>query len=219
MCNFFSFCTDGYGNRYYLDWLWRKDNLNKENDSHAYISAHFKVDEDKLNKYEYNFLTRKFKTDQINNEIDDRIQAEDWVRKLDHKLIIPQLIIKEIVNPLLLKPVKKVTEKDIENLKQWASVRDSVWDSVGDSVRASVGDSVGDSVRASARASVWASVWDSVRDSVWAYTSSFFDIKYEHDYKPLNDLWNKGLVPSFDGKAWRLYTGKDAKVVYGMKVN
>jgi len=119
-----------------------------------------------------------------------------------------------------------------------ASVRDSVWASVGDSVRASVwasvGDSVRDSVRASVRASVWASVGDSVRDSVrasvwasvWAYAGSFLNLprnawKYTENIKtkkypfhPLADLWEMGIVPSFDGKKWRLHAGKDAKIIF-----
>ena len=80
---------------------------------------------------------------------------------------------------------------------------------------------------ASVQASVWDSVWASVRDSVWAsvwaYTSSFFALetwKYiDHEpgknpYQPLIDLWNRGFVPSFDGKTWRLHQGEGAKVVY-----
>ena len=31
-------------------------------------------------------------------------------------------------------------------------------------------------------------------------------------------LWEAGLVPSFDGKVWRLHTGKDAQVVYELEV-
>jgi hypothetical protein len=101
------------------------------------------------------------------------------------------------------------------------SVRASVWDSVGasvwDSVRDSVRDSVGDSVWDSERDSVWDSVWDSVRDSVWAYISSMFNIKvykyceevkYEigtNPFQPAITLWEKGLVPSFDGTHWRLH--------------
>ena len=101
------------------------------------------------------------------------------------------------INPLLIKR-GKVTDKEIELLKQWDSVRasmvfsvrDSVWDSVRDSVRASVWTSVRDSVwdsleasvcgsvRASVRASVGASVgvsiWASIWDSVWAHISSIF---------------------------------------------
>jgi hypothetical protein len=114
-----------------------------------------------------------------------------------------------------------------------ASVGDSVGDSVGASVGASVGDSVWDSVRASVGASVGASVRASVRASVGAsvgaYTGSFFilprkDWKYteniktdEYPFLPLVKLWEQGLVPSFDGKVWRLHGGKDAEVLWGKK--
>jgi hypothetical protein len=103
-----------------------------------------------------------------------------------------------------------------------ASVGDSVLDSVWDSVRASVGASVGDSVLDS----VWASVGASVRASVWAYTGSLFalarkDWKYTdkiktkgYPFQPCVDLWKIGLVPSFDGKTWRINGGKDAKVLW-----
>ena len=114
--------------------------------------------------------------------------------------------------------------------KDWASIWASVWASVGDSVgasvwasvRASVGDSVGASVRDSVWASVWdsvgASVWDSVGASVGAYTGSLFtlpDWKYTDHKDPwasLRELWINGLVPSFDGKTWRLHEGPKAKV-------
>ena len=114
------------------------------------------------------------------------------------------------INPLLLEP-GKVTEQDIELLKQWASVRDSVWDSVWASVGASV------------RASVGGSVWDSVRDSVWAYIGSLFlfikDWKYapktdSYPYQSCVDLWKRSFVPSYDGDVWRLHSGKEAKIVY-----
>jgi hypothetical protein len=57
-------------------------------------------------------------------------------------------------------------------------------------------------------------VRDSVWDSVWAYISSFFNIKYEYDFSPCVELWEQGLVPTFDGTTWRLHSGKKAKVVY-----
>ncbi len=104
----------------------------------------------------------------------------------------------------------------------WAAIRDSVWASVWDSVGASVWDSVGDSVRAS----VWDSVGASVRDSVRAYASSFFIIEqykyikhepFKNPYQPCVDLWEQGLVPSFDGKTWRLHGGTDAKILYELK--
>ena len=153
-----------------------------------------------------------------------------WLVQLNRKLV-PH----NIVKPFLIKPPKKITAQHISLLRNW----DSVWDSVGDSVGASVGASVGDSVRASVWASVgdsvrdsvvdsvWASVgasvWASVVDSVWAYTGTFFKIskwKYiksnrgEYPFQSAVDLWNMGLVPSFDGKNWRLHGGKSAKVLF-----
>ena len=124
-----------------------------------------------------------------------------WKRQLN-RLIVR----KPIVYPFNLKPPKKVTNKHLSALKKWASVGASV----GDSVWASVGASVG--------ASVWA--------SVGAYTGSFLVLprkawKYteniegdDYPFEPCAYLWESGLVPSFDGKKWRLHGGKDAKIVW-----
>ena len=64
----------------------------------------------------------------------------------------------------------------------------------------------------------WASVWDSVGSSVWAsvgaYFSSFFAINYKYNFSSVANLWNAGLVPSFDGTMWRLHSGKNADIVY-----
>jgi hypothetical protein len=247
MCEFFSFVTEPElhgGKRYYFNWHYRKAHLQEENDSHSLICKHYKLDEDKCNKYEFNPLRKIFKTDDLHSQVNDVAQAEEWVRQLDFKKVCEPLVIKNIVNPFALPEVTEITPEMIELLKQWNSVRDSVWASVRDSVRASVWTSVRDSVWASVRDSVWASVRDSVRasvwtsvrdsvgasvgdsvgasvgasvwDSVWAYISSFFAIEYKHDYSSCVKLWEMGLVPSYDGTAWRLHTGKNAKVVYEM---
>ena len=118
------------------------------------------------------------------------------------------------VNPLKLnKPFDN--EKALKLLKEWDSVGFSVWDSVRDSVWDSVGFSVWGSVRDS--------VWDSVWDLAYAYISSLFPnvkkwkyIEHEEGINPFQagiDLWHMGLVPSFDGKVWRLHKGKKAEVV------
>jgi len=103
------------------------------------------------------------------------------------------------------------------------SVLDSVWESVGESVWESVGESVWESVGES--------VWKSVREVIYAYMGSFFTLpewKFgvsairattgegaeRYPYQPAIDLWNRGLVPSFDGKIWRLHSGPTAKIVY-----
>jgi hypothetical protein len=77
------------------------------------------------------------------------------------------------------------------------------------------------------RASVGDSVRDSVGDSVWAsvgaYTGSFFIIpvwkhvkhpRGKYPFAPCVQLWKLGLVPSFDGRTWRLHGGEKAKVLF-----
>ena len=204
MCRFFSLVTNGKGRIMYFDWELRekciKKELNYEPDSHTSIADYFGFKgskEDTLNKYEYNPLTKNFTVDQLNT-INDSKSIESFCKKLDFKKIIPQLILKPIVHPFELKP-KKVGKKDIELLKQWDSVGNSVWNSV------------------------WDSVWGSVRDSVRGYTSSFFNlpkwkyVKHPEGINPFQcviDLWERGFVPSFDGKVWRLHSGENGKIIF-----
>jgi len=102
-------------------------------------------------------------------------------------------------------------------------------DSVKDSVGASVRDSVWDSVWVSVKDSVGASVRGSVWDSLWAYIGFIFkdvikEWKYmdhkpgEYPFQSAVNLWNMGLIPSFDGKTWRLHGGKDAKILWEGKI-
>jgi hypothetical protein len=62
-----------------------------------------------------------------------------------------------------------------------------------------------------------------VGDSVRAYVGSFFilpvwkGVKHPHGkypFAPCVQLWELGLVPSFDGKTWRLHGGEKAKVLF-----
>jgi hypothetical protein len=199
---------------------------------------------DFCNKYEYNPLTGVFTIDQINCKDDHEkaekwVRSLDFKTVVEPLIIKPivnpfklQKIIPTESDKQLLKELAFVV--DSVGASVWASVRDSVgasvWafvvDSVVDSVWASVRDSVVDSVWASVRDSVGASVWAfvvdsvvaSVRHTVWdsvgAYTGSFFEIKYNVDITPSNKLWERGLVPSFDGKTWRLHSGKNADIVF-----
>ena len=183
MCDFLSLVSDGKGKIMYFDSKIRKKiisgKLKYELDSHTSIADYYgyKAEkEDKLNKYEYNPLTKLFTVDQLNT-VDDSSQVNLFCNKLDFKTIVPELIIKPIIHPFRDRLIAEVSKKDIKLVKEWASV----------------GDSVG--------------------DSVWAYISSFFDIKYKYDFSSCVELWEKGLVPSFDGKIWRLH-GKGGKIVW-----
>jgi len=123
------------------------------------------------------------------------------------------------VNPFLIEP-PTIQEKHLISLKNWISVRKSVWTSVRGLVLESVWDSVCDSDRDSAVDSIWDATWD----ATWAYIGSFFPnikrweyIKHEkgvYPFQPAVDLWKQGIVPSFDGKVWRLHTGEEAKIVW-----
>ena len=148
-------------------------------------------------------------------------EHKKWIKELDKVLVR-----KPIVHPFQITPPEKITDEHIQLVREWASVRDSVGASVGASVWASVGDSVWASVWASVRDSVWASVRDSVWDSVRAYNGTFFiiprsDWKYTENipgegypFQPAVTLWELGLVPSFDGKKWRLHGGPDGRVLW-----
>jgi hypothetical protein len=165
---------------------------------------------------EINEFKRRYENIKIVNKLNIDNVAKTCKKVWDKKV---KYLLSEVINPinpLLFNP--KITDKDIELLKQW----DSVWDSVGASVWDSVGASVG--------ASVWDSVWYSVGASVGAYYGSFFilsrdDWKYtekiktdEYPFLSVVKLWEMGLVPSFDGKKWRLHGGKGAKILWEGKL-
>jgi hypothetical protein len=123
------------------------------------------------------------------------------------------------VNPLAI-DIPFDREKALSLLRAW----DSVWASVRASVGDSVWTSVGASVRASVTASVTASVGASVTASVRAYISSLFPnikkwkgINHADGVNPFQsgiDLWMMGLIPSYDGKVWRLHKGEKMEVVF-----
>jgi hypothetical protein len=155
------------------------------------------------------------------------ISFRQWKKEL-YKILIKN---KKIINPL--KDIKfkgKISSEHILLLKTWDSVWDSVWGSVGGSVGGSVWNSVWGSVwgsvGGSVRDSVWGSVRGSVGGSVWGYIGSFFRLEREqwkytekiktsdYPFQSVVDLWNIGLIPSFDGKIWRLHAGKKAKIIF-----
>jgi hypothetical protein len=111
----------------------------------------------------------------------------------------------------------------------WDGVMSVVWDSVWYSSGDSVLNSVISRARWNARYSVKSSIWDSVWNCVGAYIGSMFPSinkwkykTYEQGQYPFQqypfqsavNLWYRGLVPSFDGKIWRLHSGEKAEIVW-----
>jgi len=246
MSNFFSFITkpgtgNNSGKRFYFDWKYREKDLEKpieindsySHDSHSSICCYYKLDEGICNKYEYNPFTKVFTIDQMNSEIDDSIQVEDWVRNLDFTKVIEPLIIKDMINPLTDFPENKkyIDDDTIMLLKNWSlsqsTVRRYIDHYLTEQVGSPVKDSVYDLLRRSLFMEIWNlisetignkdSIWDSVLNSVIAYSGSFFNVKYSSGVKSLNDLWDMGYVSSFDEDSWRLHTGKNGNVAFKIK--
>ena len=77
---------------------------------------------------------------------------------------------------------------------------------------------------------VWKTVGNSVGNSVWAQIGSVFRLEIKewrgtdkipgriYPFQSAVDLWDEGLVPSFDGKVWRLHGGPEAKVLFEVPV-
>lgn len=112
-----------------------------------------------------------------------------------------------------------------------STIRNCVWDSVWDSVWSSVWGSVWDSVKRrhdtrNILNDIWSNTLDSVWDSEVAYTGSFFELPRSmwlmgeklpgegYPFAAAVRLWERGLVPSFDGSVWQLHGGPDAEVLY-----
>jgi len=124
---------------------------------------------------------------------------------------------------------ESVWESVRQNIER--SVQGDVWESVSDGVWGNVWGSVRQNVEVSVQGSVWGSVGrsvlGSVEDILYVYLSSIFfgvkkwkGIKCKAGKNPFQsgiDLWNRGLVPSFDEKTWRLHSGINAKIVYEME--
>ena len=91
MCEFFSLVSDGNGNPMYFNWEQRLGILNKEKefknvesaDSHTSIASFYGFTgekEDKLNKYEYNPITKKF----INLDVKLPSDLDEFIKKQEN---------------------------------------------------------------------------------------------------------------------------------------
>jgi len=143
------------------------------------------------------------------------------------------------INPFNI-DAPEVSDYELNLLKNWSKIYDLANDSVCDSITSSTWETAGMFVWNLIRDSIWTLVrrkivspfpipdgfliWDWVFSSARAYMGSLFPcikkwkyIKHkrgEYPFQSAVDLWKSGLVPSFNGYRWKLYTGKDARVVW-----
>ena len=200
MCEFFSFCSDGRGKFFYFkptDIKKIRKEGNKEQydfNSHASVAAFNKLNEDKLNKYEYNPFKEEFKIDHINAYRSDEKSAEKWVKELFKFKTKKQFLTfcKNYFYKIDYKQVSKMlgkipTKKDvIKMLKRVESIDwfkpqkapdkkslkikiNSVVKAFGMDIKVELEINKLDSASAwaSARASAWDSAWDSAWASAW----------------------------------------------------
>jgi hypothetical protein len=235
MYRFFSFC-DFNGKPLYFNAEERRQILRNEGgfkdlgyeaDSFTSIEDYFlNEDEEVTGRYSFNPFSGEFK---IEKGSEDNSAMEKWVRGLDFRDIVPELIIKKIVHPSEIDP-PQVTEDHINLLKKWASVRRSSLESTQDMIKYRVGlayYSVFDLVKSypcdfvSSRVypKFWPKTggpgWSIIRKSVMvdlsfgsveeAYVSSFFDLwEGKNPFQSCIELWQTGLVPVTDGEIWFL---------------
>lgn len=89
-----------------------------------------------------------------------------------------------------------------------AVVYEGVETSLGASLETSVKDTIGDSVGDSQGALI-GSYFQNIKE--WKYYKGGTE---RYPYQSAAELWNRGFIPSFDGKIWRLSSGKEAFVVF-----
>jgi len=247
MCDFFSFCSDGK-KKYYFDWTDRTTLKDLNFDSHASIAKHFLLNEDDLNKYEYNLFIKQLTVDNLCC-MENKEDVQFWCDNLNWKEVIEPLIVKPIVNPLLLETKISVGEA-IKPLKKWqviystiysaaySSAASEIYSEVYSAVTLAIGSAansiVYSAVALAAGAAVYSAVasaiysaihlnagsavYSAVYSALWAYISSLFDIQYKYDFSSAIKLWESGYIPSFDGTTWRLHCGKKAKIVWEEKI-
>jgi len=88
MCEFISFVSDGRDfyaikkeeRRKHNYWIGSDGPDGFQPDSHSYLAERFKLNVDKINKYEFDFVAGKFTIDQLNIE-DDAASAERWIKE------------------------------------------------------------------------------------------------------------------------------------------
>jgi len=116
------------------------------------------------------------------------------------------------------------TQVDIDNLNRWINIWDRSRDYRSSSIYSSLdrfsGD-IGGSINIIERSikEGFGDRLENIATSVYeVYIASFFDIEYEFDISPIDELFNRGFVPTFDGYTWRLISGVDLKVVFSQHV-
>lgn len=153
-------------------------------------------------------------------EVMEEIHDLDTLFGWDYTQIAPAVIPLQLQEP-------KITDEEIELLKQWSLLWRSVYTSipalipiwlwywVGAVMAPPLGDPVAKAVFEVAYTS-HTSILGTVAAAMWAFMGSLFPgIRADgYAFQPVVDLWKRGIIASFDGEIWRLHTGRKAEIVW-----
>jgi hypothetical protein len=213
----------------------------EKNDSTSWLEKHFKKEEKDLRVYQYNPLSKKLILIKDNNEVVKKWCEElDW-KKIYPRLIIKDVVNpfkvekrtpneddisnlkkwaktrESLLNPLVDKNVvydanEKAIDHYINSSNKFhlvGNINTDEWFTVTSAITSNFSHK---------EWSELSSIFDSFEDSLYDYTNVyatyFFDFKFNYDYSSFHNLWNKGLVPSYDGTKWRLHSGEKAEIVW-----
>jgi len=144
---------------------------------------------------------------------------ERWVRDLNFKSIVPELIIKPIINPYKIDPPKDLTEAK-KLLKEWISIWELIgpWENFCLSNATLIDTSIWDFISYT----IWkflggrdiASSNNFYNLPIWIYCFSFLDLdKHKNNFSAFTKLWGTGLVPCLDNKGhWYLASKSGIKL-------
>lgn len=243
MCEFFSFVSKGDGFRfYYFDDAMRKriadgDKTKVHNhsmrgfepDSHASICKYFGLNEDDVNKYEYDLITGEFSVDMIGapdnddgDVMDDRVDAEKWVRNLDFKKVYEHLKLHKIEKPFVGNkhvPTEydlKLFGKAIKAIRTTPTSR-SFEDELEENISSKVGERMYESMCTSiASLNEYIADDGSYNQTVASLVADQLDLQYTVDPKPFAKLWNRGLIFRIVDDYWNGH-GPEYQLVSGNK--
>ena len=233
MNDFFTFWTEGDGELIYFNHEMRQV-LNSRDDIGPIdaLMEYYKKNAYKLNQYLYNPITKKLTMKQMCSGKDDKKIVKSKLKDLDFSKIVPELIIRDIVNPLSIhRSAEGVTPEETKMLDDWIinysdrnpifyrSLAQDAWQFIWDNIHKPVCCPTLEAVRISLAKFFFASCKDNVENSIYnayvIYGFSFFNNTSQSSQQvALEQLFKNGLVPSFDGNVWRLHTGPQAKIVY-----
>jgi len=162
-----------------------------------------------LLSYEYNPLTQELAQTSGKIDLEEYQKVKNLCKNLDFKQIVPNLIIKPLVRPLLsLNTPVIVSIEHKKLLNEWKEVADEItYSGVRDLIKTYCGKSVRDLVWITLSKKVQSNINleknQNFEKTFYAYISSFFDFEEFKKFRCLAKLWEEDLFPIYEENDWK----------------